>query len=44
MYYTAYQTNENYKKDIVLMIICGFMGALNGWWDNYLTAAKRSKY
>ena len=43
MYSTACQTNENSKKDITLMIICGFMGALNGWWDNYLTPAQRSK-
>ena len=30
MYFTACQTNNNSEKDITLIIICDFMGALKG--------------
>ena len=25
------------------MIICDFLGSLNGWWDNYLTLAQKQE-
>ena len=43
MYATVCQTNHNSEKDIVLILICGFMGSLKGWWKNYLTSTQRNK-
>ena len=43
MYATVCQTNHNFEKDIALMLICGFMGSLKGWWKNYLTPIQRNK-
>ena len=43
MYATACNSTNNEKNDIALMIICGFMGSLKGWWDNYLVAVQRTE-
>ena len=43
MYATVCQTNNNYEKDIVLLLIYGFMGSLKGWWENYLTPIQRNE-
>ena len=41
MYSTICKANKNSEKDTANMIIVGFTGQLNGWWDNYLTEAQR---
>ena len=43
MYATACQTIGNPEKNIALIIICGFLGSLNGWWNNYLTMAQKQE-
>ena len=43
MYSTTCQTNGNSEKNITLMVIREFMGALNGWWDNYVIPTQQSE-
>ena len=41
MYSTICKANKNSEKDTANMIIAEFTGKLKGWWDNYLTEARR---
>lgn len=42
MYSTICEVNGNKDKAIAEMIVAGFTGQLQGWWDNYLTAEHKA--
>ncbi|KAG5579420.1 hypothetical protein H5410_050047 [Solanum commersonii] len=42
MYATIYKSVKNIDRTIRKMIIVGFIGQLQGWWDNYLSMEEKA--